>query len=243
MEQFEQNPLPLQEQPQYQEQTLTSTPNLPVPRHWLFKWVAWVIGGLVVLFLVLSVIAYSVQRCSPSLNENCPSNFWEFLLSPDFKNPFSGEVEDEVDDTAGWQTYRNDQYGFEFRYPDNFQVIIDEDRSFEDGTEYIIKLYDFDTKAYIDVGIHEDSFDISYIQDRYAPTGVVSPPAKITAGNNIFYYYGPGGGGVAYPDRYFYNLNGKLLEFIFFDQDNAKTPSAQMKQTENQLLSTFKFIE
>lgn len=209
----------------------------------LFKWFAWFVIGPVFLFFVLSVIVYSAQRCSPTLNQNCPSSFWEFLLSPNFKNPFSSKVENEIDETTDWQTYHNERYGFEFKYPDNYEVIIDEDTSHEDYADYTIKLINSKADVYIEVALVKSAFDIPEIQERYAPTGVVVAPEKRIYGNNTFYYYGPGGGGVAYPDQYFYNLNGKILRFIFFDQDNAKTPSAQMKQIENQILSAFKFTD
>ena len=69
-------------------------------------------------------------------------------------------------------------------------------------------------------------------------------PAKKIFGQNAFYYYGPGGGGVNYPDQYFYNLDNKLLMFVFDGPyENDKTPSVAAKQMEDQILSTFKFAE
>lgn len=76
---------------------------------------------------------------------------------------------------------------------------------------------------------------------RMAPTGIESPPEPVHAGKNIFYYYGPGGGGVAYPDGYYFNLRGKIL-VIDFDgpYENDKTPTPETKKIERKVLATFR---
>jgi len=30
-----------------------------------------------------------------------------------------------VDETAGWKTYRNNEYGFEIKYPENYKIVVD----------------------------------------------------------------------------------------------------------------------
>lgn len=73
-----------------------------------------------------------------------------------------------------------------------------------------------------------------------APTGIESPPEPFPVGKNTFYYYGPGGGGVSYPDGYFFDLRGKLL-VIDFDgpYENEKTPTPETKQMERKILESF----
>ena len=68
--------------------------------------------------------------------------------------------------------------------------------------------------------------------------GSESPPEPIKIGRYTFYYYGPGGGGVCYPDEYFFNLRGKTLN-IDFDGPcrNDKTPTPEIKEIERRLLS------
>jgi hypothetical protein len=63
------------------------------------------------------------------------------------------------------------------------------------------------------------------------------------AGEYAFYYYGPGGIGVSYPNTYFFNLRGKTL-YITFDGPyiNDKTPSAETKKLERELLATFRLF-
>jgi len=77
-----------------------------------------------------------------------------------------------------------------------------------------------------------------------APTGVESPPSPVQVGEYTFYYYGPGGGGVSYPDLYFFNLRGKTLH-ITFDGPyiHDKTPSAETRKLERELLATFRLFE
>ena len=77
-----------------------------------------------------------------------------------------------------------------------------------------------------------------------APTGIESPPEPVHAGKNTFYYYGPGGGGVQYPDGYYFNLRGKIL-VVDFDgpYDNAdKTPTATTKKMEQKILASFRIF-
>jgi hypothetical protein len=77
-----------------------------------------------------------------------------------------------------------------------------------------------------------------------APTGYDTPPRPRHFGANIFYYYGPGGGGVAYPDPYYFNLHNRALELIFdgpFPADD-KSPNAATQAIEKIILSSFKSL-
>jgi hypothetical protein len=65
----------------------------------------------------------------------------------------------------------------------------------------------------------------------------------VQIGKHTFYYYRVGGGGVAYPDSFFYDLHGKIL-LIEFDgpyPPTDKTPSKQTKQMEIEVLKTLEF--
>jgi len=104
----------------------------------------------------------------------------------------------------------------------------------------MVALSNADSGANIFISFEDKAFDLQRFVER-APTGYDSPPEPMKAGPNTFYYYGPGGGGVSYADQYFFDLKGKTL-YVFFDGPyvNDKTPSAETKALEPQLLSTLR---
>jgi len=66
-------------------------------------------------------------------------------------------------------------------------------------------------------------------------------PTRIGIGDYTFYYYGRGRGEVSYPDEYFYDLDGCILE-IRFDRPYPATDnstSAQTKEMETRVLKSF----
>jgi hypothetical protein len=89
------------------------------------------------------------------------------------------------------------------------------------------------------VCVSDQEFDLDILVKR-APTGIESAPEPSQVGKNLFYYYGPGGGGVDYPDVYYFNLRGKILA-IGFDgpYGNDKTPTPDTKQIEQKVLRSF----
>jgi hypothetical protein len=94
----------------------------------------------------------------------------------------------------------------------------------------------------LEVSFDSTQFSTGYLK-KYAPTGSedIIPVAQVIE-KNTFYYYGPGGGGVCYPDQYFLNHNGKVLIFTFSGCDDDKTPSNDMMNIERQILLSFKAI-
>lgn len=158
-------------------------------------------------------------------------------------------VEDEIveDETVDWQTYRNEEFGFEVKYPNIYKIGVSpqlNEYQKSQGMIYLVHLKHSDINASISVRFTNMNFNLQDIKQRFAPTGNESLPEQIKAGQNTFYFYGSGGGGVSYPDNYFYDLNGKIL-IIDFDGPyiSDKTPSDEIKQLESQILSSFKFIE
>ena len=139
--------------------------------------------------------------------------------------------------TSTWRVYVDRDHHFCFRYPRSYTAIPQPKANCRGP-----KLEDKNAKAEIGVCVINEAFSTSSLV-KMAPTGIESPPEPVDAGKNTFYYYGPGGGGVAYPDGYYFNLRGKIL-VIDFDgpYDNDKTPTATTKKMEQKVLATFRIF-
>ena len=67
------------------------------------------------------------------------------------------------------------------------------------------------------------------MQTCCAPTGLDdTPPATMRIAGRVFYFYGPGGGGVDYPDQYLMELSGKILAFSLADR--GRTPDRRSRR-------------
>ncbi len=147
-----------------------------------------------------------------------------------------------VDPTAGWKTYTNTQYGIELRYPTDFESGLWTGSGVLGGTGLLCIRQQGETHPRImGMAIYpQGTFTIPFI-NKFQPTGP-DAPTVVHVGDNQFYFYGPGGGGVAYADQYFFNANGRLVVIDFSEVDQQdRSPSASTQQLEQQILSTFKF--
>lgn len=102
---------------------------------------------------------------------------------------------------------------------------------------------DWDEKGPARVGLYllPGVFDLKRLV-KDAPTGYDTPPTPKHYGANVFYYYGAGGGGVAYPDKYYFNLRGRALQIVFDGPyaGDDKSPNAETQADEKVILSSFK---
>jgi len=152
---------------------------------------------------------------------------------------------------SGWVVYINKLHGFCFSYPPVYTPVakpwLEKYASYpqavrkaaQEGRLLRLQHQEFED-ASIQVLVENKAFDLqNFVKE--APTGIESPPEPAKFGNYTFYYYGTGGGGVCYPDQYFFNLHGKTLH-ISFDGPcvNDKTPTPETKEIEHRLLQTFR---
>jgi hypothetical protein len=97
-----------------------------------------------------------------------------------------------------------------------------------------------DNKATIDFAYIPKRFSMSQMQTCCAPTGADEPPAPMRFGRHVFYFYGPGGGGVDYPDEFLIEMNGEILVISFGGPwKNSKSPIEETRRLEPKILSTF----
>jgi hypothetical protein len=130
--------------------------------------------------------------------------------------------------------YADANHHFCFRYPPSYKPVAKHEGSCRQP-----KLRDEKTRANIYICVDRNKFELSSLA-ALAPTGIESPPEPVEIGSRTFYYYGPGGGGVQYPDRYYFNLRGNTLS-IDFDgpYENDKTPTERAKEMERKVLASF----
>jgi len=147
-----------------------------------------------------------------------------------------------TDPTVNWKTYISPDYGLSFKYPDFYQT----DKISQSPKNPGIDMVGF-KNAGGDASFHiyrsQTKFTVDSLK-KYAPTGSEDlPPIKRMFGQNTFYYYGAGGGGVNYSDQFFYDIDGNILIFVFNGPygDNEKSPSKEVQTFESQILTTFDY--
>jgi len=138
-------------------------------------------------------------------------------------------------ETSRWHVYIDRDHRFCFRYPGSYTPVA-RPKSMCRGP----KLESQKSGGSMGVCVLDEDFRPAALV-KMAPTGFDSPPEPLRMGKNTFYYYGPGGGGVSYPDGYYFNLRGKIL-VIDFDgpYENDKTPTAETKRMETKVLASFR---
>lgn len=151
-----------------------------------------------------------------------------------------------------WHKYTNNKYGFSFWYPDPYRPVPlpppntgDEFRHSANKERRLLLLERRDDpEAKIWISIELRQFNLHSLWQSHAPTGYDEDktPAPLQIGMHTFYLYGPGGGGVDYPDQYFVNLRGKILEFDFDGPYEGKSPSGETPELEPKILKTFRVL-
>jgi hypothetical protein len=147
----------------------------------------------------------------------------------------------------GWKTYVDRVHGFSFAYPPLYKRIRrpdtsverDEDMSKAAAEGRWVGLRHQRSDGRIDFLLKNDHFNLDRLKD-HAPTGEGGPPPAVREGDNTFYGYGAGGGGVEYPDQFFFNFKGKTLYIVFDGPYSGKSPTDETKEIESQMLASFR---
>ena len=188
------------------------------PKHKSFNHWFWV--GVIAIALIAAGLIYTLNKNS-GLDES--------------EEPNQGE------ELKGWQSFKHGKYNYVFEYPAD-EYLLNPSDDFTGDEDRIVLVSKVDDSRII-VEYFDEGFSLSKIRQNFAPTGFedIDPEAK-KIGANTFYYYGAGGGGVEYPDKYFYDVNGKILAIAFDGPyENSKTPTDEMKMFETEFLATFEF--
>lgn len=132
----------------------------------------------------------------------------------------------QTDETADWQTYRNENLGIEFKYPQDWILNESKDKIQDKKDKLIISISTGNSAV---LGI---SYCDAYPGDKRCETVRIdnTHALMIDWGN----WNSPEGGNAFASTQ----LNGERVLFITFHRTNTST-----KEIFNQILSTFKFIE
>ena len=139
--------------------------------------------------------------------------------------------------------------GFELFYPATYEIA-----DLPCGVARWAASNGYQSLLYVQQGRSQDAASIHVTVDRrrFSMENLMQlhsradeEPTIVKVGEIVFYYYGRGGGGVSYPDEYFYNLDGNILG-IKFDgpyppHDNSPTP--RTKAMERKVLESFRRIK
>jgi hypothetical protein len=150
----------------------------------------------------------------------------------------------------GWRTYVNRVHGFSFAYPPLYKLIrrpdtsVDRDEDIEKAATHgrWVGLRNQSSDGRIDFLLSNKHFDLESFKD-HAPTGYEDPPPAVQEGDNTFYAYGAGGGGVEYADQFFFNFRGKTLYIVFDGPYQGKSPTEETEVIESQMLTSFRVFE
>jgi hypothetical protein len=176
----------------------------------------------------------------------CFSRSFALAYNETLENPCATD-----DAQPNWRTFVSHTHRFCFQYPPQYRSQ-KPPQKLHLPKEYKLLAYftngeprDLGAKgewpdASITVLFCKTPFTLEYVK-KNAPTGLETP-SKVQIGSHTFYGWGPGGGGVRYPDVYIYNLHGQPLSLLFDGPytGGSKSPIRETQGIERKLLASFR---
>jgi len=205
------------------------------------KTILWsIIGvlGVIMAFFWIKSVMYKLENIE-AINFNLPQIETPAIIGN------NTQIENQTSLTADWQTYTNDKYGFEFKYPNNW--FVKEDKL---NSELWIESYNY-PKGFGEFGYDFDSF--------VDPTGGVLKISISTDTKKIFadtevpivpILQDPDTGDAVkfetFPSDFYHDNIYYLIERSFYiakeDKNNQEELRNNFEKEFEQILSTFKFI-
>ncbi len=152
-----------------------------------------------------------------------------------------------------WQVFVDARDRFCFEYPPQYKVaptVAAPGIGHPPANEWVARLATHPRPMVISVAEDEDNAAIDVIADgarfrapqltKYAPTGMQDVlPKLIHTGHLDFYFYGAGGGGVDYPDAFYFGLRGKTFSLLFWGPYKGdKSPAEETRAIEPLVLAS-----
>ena len=204
------------------------------------------------------VFSFPVAEENANILNPVENNKFSHLMLPTFKLTPTPTLPIE-DQTDGWETYRNEQYGFEFRYPQNFQVTEGLGQYFLNQKPVIeLKSESFSylqntVDAYFTVSVKSNA----KAECEYVPRGVIDTLQNKEINGVSFTMFSVGGAatGNTYSNTILHYLKSTTCYEVVTTiheasdgntSDDLSKIGEQKTKLENQLdqtLSTFKFLD
>jgi len=157
-----------------------------------------------------------------------------------------------ADATAGWKTYTNTQYGFEFKYPETTELT---------DSQFTYQIWDISATKIVGGNLRIDSvnppFSLSVLenslnpQNIYGTYGKIESPDLVQVGNQVGYKYREGDAGTNTIEIQTKLGAKKILLISFLDVETSEYQGptidpkvfAALWELQKQILSTFKFTK
>lgn len=199
---------------------------------------------IVVIIILVGILSWVGIFSSPDENMACPT-----VIYGEYENPTTGETEvfggcnkpptGWIKVTQDWKIYRNEEYGFEFAYPESwtYQVFdgglilksttIPPKNEDDPGNEIFVRLFKFNGGDLDSVLKKEYSGEIDFVE---------TPPVSYKNPQGIDFLKVIGAPGFSSDNIQAYTTMGDVVIGI------DVSPASLHEPVFNKLLSTFKFI-